>query len=269
MINYANNQSRAQTLLDELHQIPSTTSSDQSPRFEAIQADVGDRSSIQRLVGEAVSKFGRLDVVVSNAGWTRVTNFANLDEGMEDADWDRCFLYNVKSHLWLMHAARAELEKTEGAFITTASIAGVKPSGSSLPYAVTKAAAIHLSKALAVICAPNKIRVNSVSPGLLLTEWGLAFGEEKIKKATDATKLKRLATVEVSIAAFVDGLVGHAHSSKGRCGSGTSTCDYEIDDWTEHHHRQWYLAMMTRSSFASLYHAEMPIVHSLARMLIC
>lgn len=125
-----------------------------------------------------------------------MTNFANLDEGLEDADWDKCFLYNVKSHLWLLHAARDHLEKTEGAFITTASIAGVKPSGSSLPYAVTKAAAIHLSKSLAVICSP-KIRVNSVSPGLLLTEWGLKFGPEKIEKATAATKLKRLATVEV------------------------------------------------------------------------
>lgn len=175
--------------------IPNTSLQDQSPRFEAVQADVSDRASVQRLVAEAVAKFGRLDVVVSNAGWTRVTNFANLDEGLEDTDWDKCFLYNVKSHLWLFHAARDHLEKTEGAFITTASIAGVKPSGSSLPYAVTKAAAIHLSKSLAVICSP-KIRVNSISPGLLLTEWGLKFGPEKIEKATAATKLKRLATVE-------------------------------------------------------------------------
>lgn len=188
-------------MLDELHDVPNTygtADSAQSPRFDAIQADVGDRSSIQRLVQETISRFGRLDVVVSNAGWTRVTNFNNLDEGMVDEDWDKCFLYNVKSHLWLMHAARDELEKTEGAFVTTASVAGVKPSGSSLPYAVTKSAAIHLSKSLAVICSP-KIRVNSVSPGLLLTEWGKKFGPEKIEAATNATKLKRLATVEVRV----------------------------------------------------------------------
>jgi NAD(P)-dependent dehydrogenase (short-subunit alcohol dehydrogenase family) len=117
---------------------------------------------------------------------------------MKDEDWTKCFLYNVQSHLWLCHAARGQLDKSEGAFITTASVAGIKPSGSSLPYAVTKAAAIHLSKSLAVICAP-KIRVNSVSPGLLLTEWGLKFGPEKIEKATEATKLKRLATVEVHL----------------------------------------------------------------------
>ncbi|KAF2770445.1 NAD(P)-binding protein [Teratosphaeria nubilosa] len=195
VINYANNQSRAKSFLDELHELPSAPPATPSPRFKAIQADVGSRSEIQRLVQETIAKLGRLDVVVSNAGWTRVTNFANLDEGLEDDDWERCFLYNTKAHLWLCHAAKAELEKSEGAFITTASVAGIKPSGSSLPYAVTQAAAIHLSKSLAVICAP-RIRVNSVSPGLLLTEWGLKFGPEKIDKATDATKLKRLATVE-------------------------------------------------------------------------
>jgi len=110
---------------------------------------------------------------------------------------DRCFLYNVKSHLFLLHAAKPHLEASEGAFVTTASIAGVKPSGSSLPYSVTKAAAIHLSKALAVICSP-KIRVNSVSPGLLMTEWGLQFPEEKIEAARKATRLNRFASVEVS-----------------------------------------------------------------------
>lgn len=96
--------------------------------------------------------------------------------------------YNVKAHLWLFHAARSELEKNDGAFVTTASLAGIKPSGSSLPYSITKAAAIHLSKALAVIAAPN-VRVNAVSPGLLLTEWGMKFPEERREAAKKATKL--------------------------------------------------------------------------------
>lgn len=61
---------------------------------------------------------------------------------------------------------------------------------------VTKSALIHLSKALAVIAAPN-IRVNTLSPGLLMTEWGMKFPEEKRKAAQQASKLKRFATVEV------------------------------------------------------------------------
>lgn len=87
---------------------------------------------------------------------------------MLEDDWDRCFNMNVKSHLWLMHAARKHLDETEGSFITTASVAGVNHSGSSLAYSVTKAAQIHLVKGLAQMAAP-RIRVNSVSPGLLLT----------------------------------------------------------------------------------------------------
>jgi len=236
-INYANNSARANTLLEELNAIPSTAKSAQEPRFESIQADVGDRAAVKQLVQDTVTKFGRLDVVVSNAGWTRVTNFANLDEGMEDEDWDRCFLYNVKSHLWLMHAAKSHLEESEGAFITTASIAGVKPSGSSLPYSVTKAAAIHLSKALAVICSP-KIRVNSVSPGLLLTEWGMKFGPKKIEAATQATKLKRLATVEVRSPIDRRWMYRADSLVPGCRGAGSSTGDDQVNDGPEPHRRQ-------------------------------
>lgn len=147
------------------------------------------------MVSETISTMGRLDVVVSNAGWTRITNFFNIDEQLEESDWDKCFLYNVKAHLWLAYAAKDALKESQGSFITTASIAGVKPSGSSLPYAVTKAAAIHLSKSLANIMAPD-VRVNSVAPGLLLTEWGMKFPEEKREKSRKNTKLGRLATVE-------------------------------------------------------------------------
>lgn len=174
--------------------------------------------------------------MVSNAGWTRVTNFQNLDEGMLEEDWDRCFLYNVKSHLWIMHAAKAALEESEGAFITTASLAGVKPSGSSLPYAVTKSAQIHLAKSLAVICSP-KIRVNSVSPGLLLTEWGLKFGPERIEKVTEGTKLKRLPTVEVcgpySCSSVRGRLSDTDTSALGCCRSSPCPRDYEVNDRAE------------------------------------
>ena len=101
-----------------------------------------------------------------------MTNFFDLDDQVREEDWDRCFNANVKSHLWLLYAAKPHLEKSEGggAFVTVASLAGVRPSGSSLPYAVTKAAEIHLTKGLAVICG-KAVRCNSVSPGLMMTEW--------------------------------------------------------------------------------------------------
>ncbi|KAF2007815.1 oxidoreductase ucpA [Amniculicola lignicola CBS 123094] len=195
VINYSANKARAESLVQELSATPSTHPSPTTPRFHILQADVSSKSSVESLVKDTIQTMGRLDVVVSNAGWTRMTNFSNIDEGVNEDDWDKCFVMNVKTHLWLAYAAKNFLAETEGTFISTASVAGVKPSGSSLPYAVTKAAQIHLVKSLAVILAP-KVRVNSVSPGLLLTEWGMKFPESKREAARENTKLKRLATVE-------------------------------------------------------------------------
>jgi len=171
VVNYNSRLEKAEQVIKEALEIPATYSVS-GPRFHAIKADVQQRSEIQRLVEETVEKFGRLDVVVSNAGWTRVTNFFDLEQQVNEDDWDRCFSVNVKSHLWLLYAAKPHLEKSEGggSFVTVASLAGVRPSGSSLPYAVTKAAEIHLTKGLAIICGKN-VRCNSVSPGLMLTEW--------------------------------------------------------------------------------------------------
>lgn len=197
VINYSSNSDRAHALIKELNAIPSTTTTPSSsePRFHLIQADMSSKPSVENLVKETLSTFGRLDVVVSNAGWTRMTTFTDIEQQVNDEDWDKCFVMNVKTHMWLAYAAKDALGETEGTFISTASVAGVKPSGSSVPYAVTKAAQIHLMKSLAVVLAP-RVRCNSISPGMLLTEWGLKFPEAKRNAAINNTKLKRLATVE-------------------------------------------------------------------------
>ncbi|KAG9233833.1 hypothetical protein BJ875DRAFT_31410 [Amylocarpus encephaloides] len=194
VVNYNSSTEKATALLKELDDLQPATDKDAS-RFHAIQADVSKQSEIIRLVKESVEKMGQLDLVVSNHGWTRIRNFQNLDDNMEESDWDLCFNFNVKTHLFLFHAARPHLEKSEGSFITTASLAGVTPGGSSMAYSVTKAAQIHLMKTLAKTSGP-KIRVNSVSPGLMLTEWGLKFPQSKVDKTIDKSVLKRVATVE-------------------------------------------------------------------------
>lgn len=133
VINYSANHDRADRLLESLTQdFPPTTRDLKGKQFFAIQADLEKKADIARLVDETVAEMGQLDVVVSNGGWTKFSTFGDLDDGVEEADWDRCFNMNVKSHLFLMHAAKKYLDETEGSFITTASLAGVKPSGSSL-----------------------------------------------------------------------------------------------------------------------------------------
>lgn len=189
VINYASNVQRADELVAKLKAVSTLAPAEGRVDYHAIKADLALRTDVERLVEETVdvmcpSASGaggkrRLDVVFSNGGWTHMRNLYDLEDNMVDEDWDRCFTVNVKSHLWLMHAAKPYLSagwddeeeggaQESGCFVTTASLAGVKVSGSSLAYAVTKAAHLHLAKALAMLAAP-KVRVNSVSPGLLLT----------------------------------------------------------------------------------------------------
>jgi NAD(P)-dependent dehydrogenase (short-subunit alcohol dehydrogenase family) len=134
VINYHANSERANNLVKELSEISLASGIDDSneKRFIAIKADVSSRSDVVRLVDTTVAEMGRLDVVFSNAGWTRLTDFNDLDANVNDEDWDRCFNMNVKSHLFLMHAAKEHLQASKGSFITTSSAAGVRPMGSSL-----------------------------------------------------------------------------------------------------------------------------------------
>ncbi|KAJ5948498.1 hypothetical protein N7454_001805 [Penicillium verhagenii] len=161
-----------------------------------IQGDAGKQSEATNTVKSAIEQLGGLDVVISNAGWTKMTNFGDLD-AMDDDDWDKCWNINVKSSFYLFKAAKPTFDANPegGAFIITASTAGIIPSGSSVPYAVTKAAAIHLMKCLAQTQGP-KVRVNAVCPGLMLTEWGQQFTQEKIKAMTDKMTLNKLPEVE-------------------------------------------------------------------------
>lgn len=197
VVNYFSRPEKANEVIKECESIPPQYSSSSGPRFHTIQGDMGKRSDIEKLVTETVDTMGRLDVVVSNQGWTKVTNFFDLEDNLDEEMWDKCFNYNVKSHLYLFHAAKPHMEANEegGSFVTVASLAGVRPSGSSLPYSVTKAAEIHLTKGLAIICGP-RIRCNSISPGLMMTEWGQKFPDAKIKATTEKGALKSLANVD-------------------------------------------------------------------------
>lgn len=72
---------------------------------------------------------GRLDIVISNSGWVKFVDFADLDQNADEGVRDRYFSVNVKSHLFLLYAAREHLQKANGVFVMISSVAGVKPNG--------------------------------------------------------------------------------------------------------------------------------------------
>jgi NAD(P)-dependent dehydrogenase (short-subunit alcohol dehydrogenase family) len=134
VVNYASNHERANNVVEQLRKTAAehSANTESSQQCLAIKADVTQKSEIQRLVHETVAAMGRIDAVVSNAGWTKFADFFDIDDNVDEDVWDRCYAANVKSHLFLCHAARKYLEDAKGAFVMTSSVAGVKPSGSCI-----------------------------------------------------------------------------------------------------------------------------------------
>lgn len=134
-----------------------------------VQADISDSDQSRSLVERTVERFGRLDILVNNAGWTTVVPHADLD-ALTDEIFRRTFEVNVFGTWWLTKAAMAHLrESPAGNVVTVTSLAGVRPTGSSIAYAMTKAALNHMTRLLAKSCGP--VRVNAVAPGLVATPW--------------------------------------------------------------------------------------------------
>ena len=181
-INYANNASAAQTLASELE-------SGHGVKTATLQADAGSTSEVSSLVKSATEALGGLDVVIANAGWTRFSDFADLD-ALTDAEWDRCWRTNVLGVKALAAAAVPVFDSNDegGVVLVTSSVAGRSIGGSSMAYSVTKAAQLHLVKCVAKTQGRN-VRCNAVLPGLLLTEWGSEYGEEKIGALKEAAAL--------------------------------------------------------------------------------
>ena len=127
-----------------------------------VQADVTKAADWARLIAEAVAKFGRLDVVVNNAGWThRRKPYVEVSE----AEFDKVYAVNVKSiYLSAIHALPAFRKQGGGCFVNIASTAGLRPRPGLTVYNSSKGAVILMSKSMAAEFGPDKVRVNCVNP---------------------------------------------------------------------------------------------------------
>jgi ketoreductase RED2 len=135
-----------------------------------VQADVADPARAEELVAAAVEHYGRLDIVVNNAGITEVIPHEDLEAATNEI-WERILRVNVVGPWNVIRAAAPHLRATgDGIVVNITSVAGVRPVGSSIPYAVSKAALNHLTVLLANALGPE-IRVHAVAPGLIDTPW--------------------------------------------------------------------------------------------------
>lgn len=157
------------------------------------QADVSSDEQVRQMVKETVNTFGRLDILINNAGTTNFVDAEDL-EGLKEEYWDRAMAINVKGIFFCCRAAAPELKKQRGCIVNTTSVAGFTGMGSSIAYAASKAAAISLTKSLARVLAPE-VRVNSVAPGIVQTRW-VEGRDDHVKRLADGTPLQRVATPE-------------------------------------------------------------------------
>jgi 3-oxoacyl-[acyl-carrier protein] reductase len=147
---------------------------DKAAKFQAktlaLQADVGSLEDIDRMVEHVVGEFGRLDVIVNNAGVTRRAYIMDLTE----EDWDRIHRVNAKGVFFcLQRAARQMIGQGGGRIINIASIAGRGYAGTSnAAYAASKGAVIALTKTAAQQLGPHNINVNAICPGVTRTPLG-------------------------------------------------------------------------------------------------
>ena len=174
-----------------------------------VQADIADDDACRSLVAAASRRFGRLDILVNNAGTTKVIPHADLDAATDEV-WRDILEVNVLGTWHMIRAAVPALRSSgAGSIVNITSLAGERPVGSSIPYAVSKAGLNHLTLLLAKVLGPQ-IRVNAVAPGLIDTPWTASW--HAMREAVRAQAPLRRSGVPDDVAAAVLGIISRTTS---------------------------------------------------------
>lgn len=158
----------------------------------AIPCHVGKKDDLQNLVNKTNEAWGTIDVLVCNAATNPV--YGPTSE-MTDEAWDKIMDTNVKGSFWLTNMVLPQMAgKGEGAVVMLSSIAGIRGNTTIGTYGVSKAAEAALARNLAVEWGPKGIRINSIAPGLIKTDFAKALWEDpvRVKRAEDKTPLRRI-----------------------------------------------------------------------------
>lgn len=157
--------------------------------IDIIKADVSKRNEAKEMVQEVLNKYGKIDVLINNAGISQYKLFNDIT----DEEWDNIINTNLKSAFMVtQEAVRNMINNKEGCIINISSIWGVAGASMEVAYSTSKAGLIGLTKSLAKELGASNIRVNAIAPGIINTGMNNRFSEDELQSIKDEIPLEKI-----------------------------------------------------------------------------
>lgn len=183
--NYNNSKEKAEELQKELQQ--------ESIEIDIIKADVSKREECKKLVEYTINKYGKIDVLINNAGISVWGPFTDLT----DDEWQKILQTNLYAAIAMtQETLKYMIKEQNGCIINISSIWGIVGASCEVAYSITKAGIDGLTKSLAKELGPSNIRVNSIAPGIIETDMTSDFTEEERKEIIQQIPLGKIGKPE-------------------------------------------------------------------------
>ena len=179
--NYNKSEKKAQELKEELEK--------ENIKIDIFKADVSKRTEAQELVEYTIKKYGKIDVLINNAGISQIKEFTQIT----DEDWNNMLNTNLNSVFYMtQETCKNMIHNKKGCIINISSIWGVVGASCEVHYSVSKAGIDAMTKSLAKEMGPSNIRVNSIAPGIINTEMNKDLSEEEINNIKEEIPLEKI-----------------------------------------------------------------------------
>ena len=161
----------------------------QNIKIDIYKADVSKREEAANLVKYTIQKYGKIDVLINNAGISQIKEFTQIT----DEDWNNMINTNLNSVFYMsQEACHNMIHNKKGCIINISSIWGITGASCEVHYSVSKAGVDALTKALAKELGPSNIRVNSIAPGIINTEMNAHLSEEEKQNIEEEIPLEKI-----------------------------------------------------------------------------
>ncbi len=158
-------------------------------KIDIFKADVSKRNEAKELVENTINKYGKIDVLINNAGISQIKEFTQIT----DEDWNNMINTNLNSVFYMtQETCKNMIHNKKGCIINISSIWGVEGASCEVHYSVSKAGIDAMTKSLAKEMGPSNIRINSIAPGFINTEMNKHLSEEEINNIKEEIPLERI-----------------------------------------------------------------------------